>query len=271
MENFLQLDNVFAGYNHNRDIIKNITFSIQKNCITGIIGPNGSGKSTLLRTIAGKIPYHSGNVIINKKNVFKLTNKERSQLIAVVLQDYIYSELVVQDYILLGRLPHRSPFQFFEKKHDLKIAHYYMKLTDTYYIRNKKMNELSSGEQQLVSIAQALTQQPQLLLLDEPTSHLDVMHQMKILNIIQQLASAQKLTVLFILHDLNLASEYCDQLLLMDKGRIFSKGTPEEVLTYSNIEEVYKTVVITLTNPLSKKPAIFPVSERILKMNNNKK
>jgi iron complex transport system ATP-binding protein len=127
------------------------------------------------------------------------------------------------------------------------------------------MYELSSGEQQLVAITKALTQEPDLLLLDEPTSHLDISHQIEILNLIQKLNEKLNLTVLLIIHDLNLAAEYCNNLILMNCGEIFTQGTPTEVLSYKNIEDVYKTVVVTHENPLSKKPIVLLVSEKTLK------
>jgi len=127
------------------------------------------------------------------------------------------------------------------------------------------MTQLSGGEQQLAGIARALTQEPDLLLLDEPTSHLDITHQVQILNLLQRLNTELELSVLMIIHDLNLAGEYCDYLIMLNKGKIHTQGTPEKVLNYQNIEEVYNTVVVTETNPLSGKPVILLVSENVLK------
>ena len=129
------------------------------------------------------------------------------------------------------------------------------------------MYQLSGGEKQLAAIARALAQEPKLLLLDEPTSHLDITHQVQVLNLIQRLNSELGLTVLMIIHDLNLAGEYCDHLVMMNDGKIYISGKPEEVMTYKTIEEVYNTVVIAKTNPLSKKPVIFLVSEKVLSEN----
>lgn len=126
------------------------------------------------------------------------------------------------------------------------------------------MNRLSGGEQQLAAIARALTQKTQILLLDEPTAHLDISHQMKVLNLIQRLNRENHLTVLLIIHDLNLASEYSDRLILLKHGQLYATGTPEDVLTYENIEKVYDTMVVTRTNPISGRPFIFPVSESAL-------
>ena len=165
----------------------------------------------------------------------------------------------------MGRMPYRKPFQFFDKAEDIDIAHHYMQLTNTYRLRDKSMAELSGGEQQMASIASALCQNPALLLLDEPTSHLDITHQVKFMNLMQKLNDELKLSVIMIVHDLTLAAEYCDYLIMMKNGRIHRKGSPENVLTYENIEHVYDTVVVVKINPVSGKPVVFPVSERRLR------
>jgi iron complex transport system ATP-binding protein len=139
-----------------------------------------------------------------------------------------------------------------------------MQLTGVDKYRHKLMNQLSGGEQQMAAIARALTQEPELLLLDEPTSHLDISHQVQILNLLQQLNEEYGLTILMIIHDLNLAGEYCSHLVMLNKGKVHISGTPDEVLNYKDIEEVYETVVITQKNPLSGKPAIFLVSGKTL-------
>lgn len=195
--------------------------------------------------------------------------REKARHVAVVSQFTDAPDISVEDYVLMGRIPYRQPFQFFESPNDHAIAREYMELTDVYRLRHKLMSQLSGGEQQLAAIARALAQQPKLLLLDEPTSHLDISHAVQVLNLIQSLSARLGLTVLMIIHDLNLAGEYCDYLLMMNQGRLHRQGNPTEVLTYDAIEEVYNTVVITLTNPLSKKPAVFPVSEKVLKNNAN--
>ena len=195
--------------------------------------------------------------------------KEKARNVAIVTQ---FSELVdipVEEYILMGRLPYRTQWQFFETKKDIEIAERYMELTNILHLRKKLITQLSGGELQLASIARALTQEPELLLLDEPTSHLDITHQVQILNLIQQLESDLDLTVLMIIHDLNLAGEYCDYLVMMDHGKVYIQGKPHEVLDYKHIEQVYKTVVVTRKNPMSGKPAIFLVSDKILSQEKN--
>jgi len=165
-------------------------------------------------------------------------------------------------------LPHRKKLRFFETSEDYTIAYEYMKLTNVFHLKDKFMSKISGGEQQLTNIARALAQQPQLLLLDEPTSHLDITHQVQILNLIQKLSQEMNLSILMIIHDLNLAGEYCDYLIMLNDGKIHKKGLPEEVLNYKDIEDVYKTIVVVEQNPVSKKPAVFLVSEKILKQGN---
>jgi iron complex transport system ATP-binding protein len=133
-------------------------------------------------------------------------------------------------------------------------------MTDTAALKGKIINELSSGERQRVIIAKALAQEPGLLLLDEPTSHLDIAHQIQIMDLLKKLNRQNNLTIVMVLHDLNLAGEYCNRIALLDNGRLYKEGAPEEVLTYQNIEAVYKTVVVVNKNPISSKPYVLLVS-----------
>lgn len=261
MKNYMTLQNIACGYSSGFHL-KDISFTVPQGKITGIVGPNGSGKSTLFKGICGDLPIDSGRIDIQGINLSEFSLKQKAIRMAIVSQFVDNCDMTVQEYVLLGRMPYRKSFQLFETKEDFAIAKKYMQLTDVYKYKDKPMNTLSGGEQQLVSIARALTQEPELLLLDEPTAYLDISHSVQILNLIQKLSQELQLTVLLIIHDLNLASEFCDHLVMMNSGNIHFNGTPEEVLTYKNIEEVYKTVVITQQNPISKKPAIFLVSNK---------
>lgn len=264
MSVFFSVSNFSCGY-PGRFVLKNISFEIEKGSFTGIIGPNGSGKTTLFRGISGELPSLNGQAILNGNHIQHMNLRVKAQNIAVVTQHIESGNMSVEEYILMGRFPYRKNFQFFETKDDLEITEKYIALTGISHLRDKNMNALSGGEQQLAGIARALTQEPELLLLDEPTSHLDITHQVQILNLIRRLSESLGLTVLMIIHDLNLAGEYCDSLVMMQNGAIRKKGTPHEVLNYEDIEAVYETVVITRTNPVSGKPVVFLVSEKTLK------
>lgn len=264
MNVFFEIKNFSCGY-PGKFILKDINFEIQKGEFVGIIGPNGSGKTTLFKGISCELPAISGKVFLEKKNIQQIGLKDRAQNLAVVTQNIEVGSMTVEEYVLMGRIPYHRQFQFFETQRDFGIARKYMKLTGVDKLKNKYMNALSGGEQQLAGIARALTQEPKLLLLDEPTSHLDITHQVQILNLIRRLSNDLGLTVLMIIHDLNLAGEYCDSLIMMQKGAIRKKGAPASVLNYKDIEAVYETVVVTRTNPISNKPVVFLVSEEVIK------
>ncbi|WP_297097327.1 ABC transporter ATP-binding protein [uncultured Draconibacterium sp.] len=263
MEQFFQISNFSCGY-PGKFILEDINFSVAKGDFVGIIGPNGSGKTTLFRGISGELPSLKGKMELNGTDTKKMGLKQRAQNIAIVTQTIEIGSMTVEEYVLMGRIPYHKQFQFFETKEDFAIAEKYMKLTGVDKLKGKYMNALSGGEQQLAGIARALTQEPDLLLLDEPTSHLDITHQVQTLNLIRRLSRELGLTVLMIIHDLNLAGEYCDSLIMMQEGHIRKKGLPVEVLNYADIEAVYETVVVVRTNPISNKPVVFLVSEEVI-------
>ncbi len=264
MDSFFEIKNFSCGY-PGKFTLKSISFKIEKGDFVGIIGPNGSGKTTLFKGISNELPAISGESKLNSNSIQKMSLKQKAQNIAIVTQHIEVGSMTVEEYILMGRIPYRKQFQFFETKRDIAIAKKYMDLTGVTPLKDKYMNALSGGEQQLAGIARALTQDPQLLLLDEPTSHLDITHQVEILNLIRRLSKELGLTVLMIIHDLNLAGEYCDSLIMMQNGGIRKKGSPTEVLNYRDIEAVYNTVVVTRTNPISNKPVVFLVSEEVIR------
>lgn len=264
MMHFLDIQNLSCGYSSGFQVY-DVNLSLAEGSFAGIIGPNGSGKTTLFRGISGTLPLKEGRILLEGTDLSKLSWREKAQKLAIVSQFSETAELSVEEYVLMGRLPYRQQFQFFDRKEDIEIAHHYMHLTNTYRLRNKSIAELSGGERQMANIACALSQHPRLLLLDEPTSHLDITHQMQFMNLIQRLNEELKLSVMMIIHDLSLAAEYCDFLLMMKNGTTFHQGSPEEVITYEHIENVYNTVVIVKTNPISGKPVVFPVSEQRLR------
>jgi iron complex transport system ATP-binding protein len=256
----LEVAGVNAGYSK-EDIIQDISFQLKKGDFLGIIGPNGSGKTTLLRTISGVLRPHKGKVFLKETDVYSLHPKTLAQKIAVVNQGLVPSfSYSVLELVLMGRSPHLGKFQS-ETGRDFDIVRQSLELTDTLKVVRRQFEELSAGEKQATVIAKALAQEPQLLILDEPTAHLDIGHQIKILDLIKKLNRENGLTVIMVMHDLNLASEYCQRLILLDKGRIYKIGKPKEVLTYQIIEEVYNCLVIVNPNPISGKPHILLVSE----------
>ncbi len=260
----IEINNFSCGYG-SKTILNNIDLRIKKGEFVGIIGPNGSGKTTLLRGITRLVKPFGGTIRFSGKDTKEISLRELARNIAVVSQGIPSTIMTVEEYVLLGRLPHYSKFQLFETGKDIELAGHCMEITDTIRLKDRYISQLSSGEVQLALIARALTQEPVLLLLDEPTAHLDITHQVGILDLIKKLSTEYALTIIIVLHDLNLAAEYCDRLVLMDKGTIKKDGKPEEVLNYKDIEEVYKTVVVVETNPLSSKPFVLVVPEEAKK------
>ncbi|NQT75602.1 MAG: ABC transporter ATP-binding protein [Candidatus Omnitrophica bacterium] len=249
---------VSGGYG-NVEILKDITFSIDPGSFIGIIGPNGSGKSTLLRTATKVLRPFKGEIYLQKKSMEDVTLKEMARTVAVVPQDSLFTfPFKVLDVVLMGRTPYISRLGL-ESKEDLMVAFEALECVDAMHLRDRFIDELSGGERQRVIIAKALAQKPQILFLDEPTTHLDISHQIEIFSLLRRLNKDAGLTIVTILHDLNLASEYCDDLILLSDGAIKKRGTPKEVLDYRTIEEVYKTVVIVKENPMTSRPHIFLV------------
>jgi iron complex transport system ATP-binding protein len=255
----VSVENLRGGYGA-ETIINDISFQIKRGDFLGIIGPNGSGKSTLLKLMSRVLMPQKGRVLVEGADIRHMDLKKLSQKLAFVPQDTLVNfSFTTEEIVLMGRIPHLKRMQQ-ETKKDYSIMERSLGVTDTTALRYKNIDELSAGERQRVIIARALAQEPILLFLDEPTSHLDIGHQIQMLDLLKKLNKENALTILIVLHDLNLASEYCDRILLLEKGHIFKEGAPEKVLTYQNIETVYKTLVIVKENPISLKPYCILVS-----------
>ncbi len=260
MDTLLKINNLSGGY-HKETIIRDISLEVRKGDFVGIIGPNGSGKTTLLRLVSKVLIPQKGNILLGGRDILGMELKEFAQAVAFVAQDTLINfPFNVFEIVLMGRIPHLKRLEV-ETKEDFSIAENALSLTDVLHLKDKNIDEISSGERQRVIIARALAQEPLLLFLDEPTSHLDIGHQIQVLDLLKKLNREKNLTILMVLHDLNLASEYCNHIVLLNKGTVFTKGSPEEVLTYQNIEAVYKTVVVVNNNPLNSKPYVLLVSK----------
>jgi iron complex transport system ATP-binding protein len=260
MSGLLNIVGVSGGY-YAEDVIKEISLEINPRDILGVIGPNGSGKTTLLRLATRVLYPRKGQIYFCDKDIAQIPLKVFCRNVAFVSQD-IYSAFAfsVLELVLMGRIPHLARLAR-ESKKDIEIAEKALLATDSLALRNKRVDELSAGERQRIVIAQALAQEPTLLFLDEPTAHLDIGHQIQILDLLKRLNRKNNLTIAMVLHDLNLASAYCNRVALLNEGVIFKEGDPETVLTYQNIETVYKTVVLVNNNPLTGKPNVVLVPQ----------
>lgn len=256
----LQLDHIRFAYNGS-PVIRDISFSVEKGDLLGLIGPNGSGKTTLLKLMDGILHPAQGAIRIFGTPVQKMKRMDLAKIIAVVPQvSPLVFPFTVQEVVLMGRTPHLDKWRF-EGEKDYAIVKQAMERTDTLSLAGRDMNRLSGGEIHRVLIARALAQEPQILLLDEPTAFLDIRHQVDFLNLIHALNEEQGLTVIVVTHDINLASLYCKRIALLKEGQIQAIGRPEEVVTEEQIQAVYHTPVIVDRHPMTGRPRVTPKRE----------
>lgn len=250
----IRVKNVSGGYS-GVNVINDISFQVAKGELFGIIGPNGSGKTTLLKMISQILTPHTGEIVINEKRIETYTSKELATLIAVLPQHMLQTfSYTVRETVSLGRYAHQQGiFRLFTKE-DEQIIQQVMEQTGIIQYEHMPIDRLSGGERQRVFLAQALAQDPKILLLDEPTNHLDLSFQKELLDVLKQWTKEKDLTVISIFHDLNLASLYCDRLLLLDKGEKNICATPDIVLEKSRIKKVYQTAIENHPHPKVPKP-----------------
>ena len=251
----LEIQDLSAGYG-NGDIVQNITFSLNKGEFLSILGRNGSGKSTLIKAIQGLLKDMSGRIMVDGADAASLKPRELAQKIAYVPQFFQVSfEFTVEEIILMGRYVHQGKFAGLTST-DKSILKEIMNLTETYPLKEKKIAHLSGGERQRVFIARALAQDTPLLFLDEPSAHLDINYQVEIYQILRRLQEEKNKTILSAEHNINLAVPYSQRLLFLKKGRIHSLGSPLELITKQNIQEVFHTDVDVRKNLHSGLPEI---------------
>lgn len=251
-----EIKNLYFQYKKEETLFEGLSIKIEENEWFGIIGPNGSGKTTLLKLMAGLLRPQKGTIIIFNSNIFSLTPKERARLIGYFPQEsFFIFDYTVKDIVLMGRNPYVKWFSSITKR-DIEIVERAMELTETINLKDKKISELSSGEKKRVILARILAQEPKILLLDEFTTHLDISYQIEFINLLKRLKEAKNLTIVFLTHDLNLASISCERILLIDKGRYIACDIPERILKEDLIEKVYKVKPIIKTHPLTNKPLV---------------
>ena len=250
-----EADNITVGYGEHT-VLKSVSLAIEQGGFLGILGPNGCGKTTFLRSLSKVLKPEDGVVYIDGKAVSSYDAKTFAKTVGCVSQETETGfEFSVRDIVLMGRHPHIGRLAPLTAE-DYAIADEAMRFTNTLQFKDRLVTELSGGERQRVLIAKTLAQQPKILLLDEPTNHLDVCHQIEILQLIRSLTP--KITVIGVLHDLNLASYFCDRIVLMEKGQILSVGTPAEVLTPEQVYNVFSVRMIVSPHPVTGKPYLIP-------------
>lgn len=241
---------------HEAWVLQEVSFRVEKGEFIGVIGPNGSGKTTLLKLLYRLLAPQRGEILFELVPMKKMDRRDIAKRIAVVAQEtQLLFPFSVHETVLMGRSPYLGRF-LFESEKDLEIARKAMEWTKILPFSERPVDELSGGERKRVFIARALAQEPEVILLDEPTANLDIQHQIDFLNLILTLNRDRGLTIVMASHDMNIASEFCDRLILLQGGGIYQMGTPEEVVTKKNIENVYGCEVWIDQHPVSGMPRI---------------
>jgi iron complex transport system ATP-binding protein len=258
----LSIRGLCAGYPE-RPVLTGIDLDVGRGELVALLGPNGCGKTTLLRAITGALKSSSGEVLLDGTTVSSLTGRERASRIAVVAQAAGLPErFTAFECVLMGRTPHLGLLQS-EGPRDLAVVRAAMERAACWELANRHVDQLSGGERQRVIIARALAQEPDVLLLDEPTSHLDLQHQVEAFLLITQLCREQDLAALAVVHDATLAATFADRLALMSGGRIIASGRPEAVIRRDLLREVYGIDARVIEHPVTGRPIVIPETARI--------
>lgn len=247
-----------------RVVLDDLSFSVRQGEFFIVIGPNGSGKTTLMRLIAGLLRPHQGRLLVDGRPAHKYRRRALARKIAFVPQqtpsDFPFK---VADVVLFGRAPHMGAFGLAGAE-DLVLAEQAMVFTEVGHLAGRRMDQLSGGECQRVFIARAVCQNPDIIVLDEPTASLDIAHQLRIMDMMEKMKQEKNATVIMVSHDVNLAAMYADTLLLLKRGVAFRHGPPGQVLTYDTLESVYGCTLLVDDNPLGDYPRVTPVPGRYL-------
>lgn len=251
----IKVNNLSFSYG-DKEILSEVSFQINKGEILGIIGPNGSGKTTLLSVLSGFFTNIQGKVFFQGKSVKEYKKIELARSFAFLEQEGTpHLSFTVEEIVSMGTYPWQKQLVKYSGGY-LEIVDSALKTLEMEDLRNVPLYKLSGGERQLVALARAMVQQPQVIFLDEPTNYLDIRHQVLFMQNIKNWQREKELTVIMVLHDLNLASQYCEKLLLLNNGRQEIFGDTELVLNQASLEKVYKTELITIKHPVNNKTQI---------------
>lgn len=255
----LELNDLSFGYTSS-DVVRSISANFSPGEFATLVGPNGAGKSTLLKIMGGLIRTYRGSAKFFGKEISRVSPRDLARRLAFVPQDtQMVFPFTVAEIVFMGRLPHR-PRTLFDSPGDAKCAHEAMRLTDTLELSPNRFNELSGGERQRVVLASALAQNPEVLLLDEPTAFLDLKHQLQFYEILERLNAERGLTIVSVTHDVNLAARYAPRMIALRSGKFMADGTPEQVLTPQNLYDIFEITAAVLKRPDGRGNYIVPTA-----------
>jgi iron complex transport system ATP-binding protein len=246
-----------AGFRYGSSwAVRGVDLDVFPGEMLGMIGPNGSGKTTLLKLLDGMLLPHEGEVLVQGKSMVNLKRGDVAKVVAMVAQENFFRfSFSVLEVVLMGRFPHLGRLQF-ERDKDVRIAGNALRATHSLELSKRSIHELSGGEKQRVLLARALAQEPGVILLDEPTSFLDLKYKKEIFDLIAGLAQGKGLAVVVVSHDIDLVAQYCHRIVMLKQGSLHLAGTPVQVLGAASIEEVYECAVLVDKNPLTGKPRV---------------
>ncbi len=250
----IKIRKINLSYDGKTKILSNFSINFEMGKISMILGPNGSGKSTLLKAMVGYLPLLSGDISIKGKSIKKQSRLDLAKQISLIPQHFSQNfDFTVEELVLMGRFPYIGYWESYSKK-DKEIVEKILNELDLYRMKDKFYNRLSGGEKQRVSIARALAQDTDIILMDEAFVNLDINHQLELMNFIKTINEKQGKTIIFVSHNINLAAEYGDRIFFIKKGELFLEGKPQEVINSENLGKLFETDVNVIKNPLSGKP-----------------
>jgi iron complex transport system ATP-binding protein len=257
----LQAQGVDLAYD-DRIIAENLSITVPDGKVSVLIGPNGSGKSTALRSLARLLPPKRGSVVLDGRSIHQMSTKEVARQLAILPQVMLTPESIsVEDLVWFGRHPHRVSLKM-PSEQDREVVEWALQVTRTAELRHQHVDQLSGGQRQRVWIALCLAQGTDLILLDEPTTYLDVAYQLEVLDLLADLNRDQGKTVVMVLHDFNMAAEYGDHIFVLSSGTLVREGDPHEVFTSETIREVFGVESQMATHPVSGKPMCIPIRNK---------
>lgn len=254
----IKLENINVSYQRKK-VIDNLSLSFNRGEFCALLGPNGAGKSTLLRLIVDPQLEKTGNLVISGKKFKEWNRQELAKHLAIIPQDFhLQFDYKVEDLVLMGRFPYLGNWQNY-KEIDNNIVDKILLELDLIEIRKKLYSKISGGERRRVSIARALAQQTEVLLMDEAFANLDINHQLEIMQLLWEINREHNKLIILVSHNINLASEYCDRIIMLKEGKVIADGHPEQIVTPQNIESLYNAKLKIIKNPVTGKPnLIYP-------------
>ncbi|ART21953.1 iron dicitrate ABC transporter ATP-binding protein [Corynebacterium striatum] len=260
----LTAKDISLGYGE-RDIITGLSVDIAPGKVTSIVGPNGCGKSTLLRSLSRLLKPTGGEIFLDGNAISEIPTKQLAISLGLLPQSPIAPDgIVVADLVGRGRTPHQGLLGRWSQE-DYDIVQESMEMTGVAELAERSIDELSGGQRQRVWIAMALAQRTDILLLDEPTTYLDIKHQLEVLDLLVELNETHGTTIAMVIHDLNLAARYSDELIAVSNGNVYAQGSPQDVMTQQTVKDVFGVDSVIVEDPVSGLPAVMPIGKRKVK------